>query len=96
MNVVQATQAITSEYNGWSNRETWLASLWLSNDESSYSTLTDALRVEGEVFDQADWLEQQLRQQLDCELDQASLWQDLLQTAFSRINWVEVIEKNLD
>ncbi|MEO6760795.1 MAG: hypothetical protein ABI220_00245 [Candidatus Saccharimonadales bacterium] len=89
------TQALsTVTYNGWSNRETWLVSLWLSNDETSYRVLLQAQRRSGEVSEQAEWLERQLRQQLDCELDQASLWQDLLQTAFSRINWVEVIEQN--
>ncbi len=83
-----------STYNGWSNRETWLASLWLTNDEASYEVLKRAHRVGDSDFDRADWLEKQLRDQLDDEAGDASMWSDLLSTAFYRINWVEVIEHN--
>lgn len=85
-----------NRYNGWSNRETWLGNLWLSSDEPSYSVLTEALRIKGEVFDKANWLEKHLRWQLEDEIEEASLWQDLLNLAFDRISWIEVIEKNLD
>jgi len=85
-----------NRYNGWSNRETWLGNLWLSSDKSSYSVLTEALRIKGEIFDKANWLEKHLRWQLEDEIDEASLWQDLLNLAFDRISWIEVIEKNLD
>jgi len=33
----------TSTYNGWTNRETWLVSLWLNNDPGSYEMLAEAL-----------------------------------------------------
>lgn len=82
------------QYNGWSNRETWLANLWLSNVESSYHLLCEAIAIDGSVYDKADWLEEQLRDRLDCEIEQACIWQDLLHTAFGRINWPEVIENN--
>jgi hypothetical protein len=83
-------------YQGWSNRETWLASLWLNNDEASYALLLEAGRQGEEPFDRADWLERQLREQLDDEAGDASFWSDLLSTAFSRINWVEVVDNNKD
>jgi len=85
---------VANDYNGWSNRETWLASLWLTNDEFSYNVLTRAIKRHKTDFERADWLEQQVRRQLDCEASDASLWSDLLSTAFARIDWVEVIEHN--
>ena len=84
----------TSTYNGWSNRETWLASLWLTNDQGSYNLLLEAIRAGDSDFARADWLESQLREQLAEEAGNASMWSDLLNTAFHRINWVEVIENN--
>jgi hypothetical protein len=80
----------------WSNYETNLANLWLTNDQSNYSILIEALQVEGETIDKANWLEKHLRWQLEDEIDEVNLWQDLLNCAFDRISWVEVIEKNLD
>ncbi len=47
-------------------------------------------------FARADWLEKQLRDQLNDKAGEASLWSDLLSTAFYRINWVEVIEHSRD
>ncbi len=85
-----------TKYNGWSNRETWLANLWLNNDESSYDVLLKALCLSGDIYDRAEWLEEQLRCQLDDEIDVPCLWQDLLRTAFGRISWYELIENNLD
>ncbi len=85
-------ETTTLTYNGWSNRETWLACLWLTNDGGNL--LQDAIKSSPEVYNQADYLERSLRDQLDDEVGSASMWSDLLTTAFDRINWVEIVEQN--
>ncbi len=87
---------ISTTYNGWCNRETWLVNLWLSNDEGSYALLREAIRSGDSDFARADWLERELRDQLVDEAGNASMWSDLLSTAFCRVNWVEVIEHSRD
>jgi hypothetical protein len=83
-----------STYNGWVNRETWLASLWLTNDPVSYAVLTEALELDASDFKKAEWLENHLKVEMyDLPLE-ASLWCDLLGTALARVDWREVIENN--
>jgi hypothetical protein len=72
---------VSVSYNGWSNRETWLVSLWLNNDQE-----TD--------FKRAEWLNSQLEDLMSDLPLEASLWSDLLGTALARVNWLEVIENN--
>lgn len=85
-------QSVISTYNGWSNRETWLVNLWLTNDEVSYSLLTDAFRHHGSTYDKAERLEASVRErQQELELE-ASLWSDLLGTALNRVNWYELVQ----
>ncbi len=81
-------------YQGWSNRETWLASLWLNNDEQSAALLGFARKQPGDTFAQAEWLEGSMRFACIEYVRGASLFTDLLDTAFSRIDWLEVLEKS--
>ena len=83
-----------STYNGWTNRETWLVSLWLNNDPVSYSMFSEALELDTSDFKKAEWLETQIKDEMyDLPLE-ASLWCDLLGTALARVDWREVIENN--
>jgi hypothetical protein len=70
-----------SNYNGWSNRETWVANLWLTNDQARYCLVLEALKHSGGDYTAAEWLQEQLRNQLDEEAGNSSMWSDLLSTA---------------
>ena len=76
------------------NLKNWLASLWLNNDEQSYRVLQKAISLDVDDYEQAEWLQSRLHDQLVCEQGEASLWADLLATAFHRIDWLEVISNN--
>ena len=87
---------LTLTYNGWSNRETWLVSLWLNNDEYSYKLLTDILELNLSSSNKAKILQELVEDQMyDLDLG-ASLFSDLLSTSLSKVDWLEVIESNLE
>lgn len=91
-----------STYNGWTNYETWVAKLWMDNDESSYrywqevaddcleNSSKDKLftREENAKAKLADRLKGVHTEQMP-ELN-ASVWSDLLSAAMSEINWYEI------
>ena len=85
-----------STYNGFANRETWLISLWLNNDQDSYELLSNVLGLRVSNTRKAEKLKALVSDQMyDLELE-ASLWCDLLGTALTRVDWCEVIEPNLE
>ena len=95
--VALESQTVTTEYNGWSNYETLVANLWLTNDESNYRLLTDAVNHPFmQDWERGEWLRDMLNYQLQDEIDVPCMWQDLLRHAFGQINWTEVIENNAE
>jgi hypothetical protein len=85
-----------STYNGFKNRETWLISLWLNNDQDSYELLSNVLGLSTSSTRKSEKLHNLVEDQMyDLELE-ASLWSDLLSTALAKVDWLEVIESNLE
>lgn len=82
---------MTEQYNGWTNHETWLMNLWLTNDESSYSVLLEALALPAPTAS-AEWLEEEVRWALSEQTGSACVWSDLLALSISRVNWLEIVE----
>lgn len=76
-------------YNGWTNYETWLVVLWLNNDQASYNAL-EALKAEdGSEYRKAESLEELVRELYECE--PVGIVADLVNSAFERVNWVEIV-----
>jgi len=67
-------------YNGWTNRETWLVNLWLTNDEETYNQAKE-LEL---VSDLQKFTE-------DLVLgEEASLKEDLIGSALGRVDYAEI------
>lgn len=81
---------MSDTYNGWTNYQTWVANLWLNKNQMSRSFLESAKDVSEDIYDQAEWLKEQMSIQLRDEIDTPCLWHDLLQAAFGEIDWVEL------
>ena len=78
-------------YNGWSNRETWLVNLWLNNDEISYHYFKSILR-RGDQLSRIKEVNQYFDELL--EDGSISLWQDLMREVLSRVNWIEIVSSD--
>ena len=85
---------MNERYNGWTNHETWLANMWLNNEECSYGVLCEALALPDPIS-QAEWLQEQVRSaytEMSSRVDESCMWSDLLTLSMSRVNWLEIVE----
>ena len=94
--VATSIQTETTEYNGWSNRETWLVNLWLSNDMGSYEFLQEICKKDCEAWEKAEELEAHFQDQLEDMYEVPSFWSDILGTALDRVDWYRVVEANVE
>lgn len=90
---------MTERYNGWTNYETWNASLWMDNDDGYWrNSAENAMRDAGYDKDAATL-------ELACEMEDVhedampaveGMYADLLGAAMSRINWYEIAKHYID
>jgi hypothetical protein len=97
----------TQQYNGWTNYETWLVSLWMDNEEGSQNYWTE---IAQECYDQSDesrssTKEQQATYDLSKRMEEeheenqpetTGLWADLINAALSEVNWYEIAEHYIE
>lgn len=89
--VCEAVQ--TNTYNGWTNRETWVVNLWLTNEECYYHQLCEIIKNFDTVAEQAKVLESYVRFILDVD-EIIGMNGDLLNTALGSVDWYEIVENN--
>lgn len=93
MHSVNEQYKVISTYNGWSNRETWMVNLWMTNEECYYYKLRNIQKCYETVSEQAQQLEEYIRFVVESVASQG-LVGDMLSSSLGRVDWVEVIENN--
>lgn len=92
MNVAESTQTVATEYNGWTNHETWVVNLWMTGDQGYYQQLCEIVSSGDSLDDQAEALEDFIRSEYDG--DSSSIWADLINDSLDEVNWREIVENN--
>jgi hypothetical protein len=85
-------------YQGWTNQETWLVNLWLTNVLPTERKLRQISGKLSHRQDRAQVLAAYVSAQVPLPRyasgDNASLYTDLLQGALDKVNWAEIIENH--
>ena len=95
-----------TKYNGWTNYETWVVNLWMSNDQGSdeyYRELAQETykRADAEhSFTRDEVATRNLSETLEGEFDErqselvgvTGVFADLLNASLSEVNWYEIAE----
>ena len=69
------------KYNGWTNRDTWLTTLWLNNDERNYRMIKEHFNLlvgAGRIMLQSTF--------------ESGIWNFGDKINFSKVNYSEVLE----
>ena len=79
-------------YNEWTNRETWLVNLWLTNDAETLDAAQAVVSADDMMLQEAAAaLEEFVDELLDCG-DSAGFRRDMIDCALVRVNWAEIVE----
>lgn len=84
---------LTTTYNGWCNRETWVVNLWLTSEEYADDVVRHIIQAFDTTGEQAEQLEYWIRAEFQY-LVEPTIWTDLLGTSLGRVNWYEIAEAN--
>jgi hypothetical protein len=80
------------QYNGWTNYETWLTYLWLSNDQST-DTYCHELVTGTDSPIRAEKVLKEFVEEGSPLFGQANLYVDLLTAAMAKIDWQELVTR---
>ncbi len=76
-------------YSGWTNYETWLVNLWLTNDEGIYNSMLELAASCADECGAAEAIKDCIE---ECNPlnDTATLFTDLMNATLSEVNWHEI------
>ncbi len=89
-------------YNGWTNYQTWVVNLWMTNDSGSYEHLQSMARdclthLEDNVSDAVWELSKRLEEDHDEFMPEVTgVYADLLTHSLGMVNWHEIARHVID
>ena len=75
-----------ASYNGWPTYQTWLVYVWLTNDQDTYQLSCEVVGAADTVGQAAEALKLMVESGTEV-LESASLYADLLTSAFYLVAW---------
>lgn len=83
--------ATNDEYQGWTNRETWVINLWLTNEEGTYHDARLCVAAaKGDARLAGEQLEALVTDMVDEATIQPAMLRDVVNAAMVRVNWIEI------
>ena len=92
----------TQKFNGWTNRATWLCSLWFTNlsylFEDHIEDLSDDHDSKDEILDTlAQWIEECVIEYVDSVVDEDNGFiMDIVNDSIKNIDFIDLAEKYVD
>ena len=80
-----------SDYNGWTNKPTWLINLWVGEGTEEYVREFVA-SLDGHIQQRADDLKDYIMELFCLDAADAGLQSDLMGWTLSTVDWIELIE----
>lgn len=91
-----------TEYNGWTNYQTWVVNLWLTNDSSSVDRLNEMAhdcltQASGDIVNATYQLSKQIESDHDEFMPETTgVYADLLTYSLGMVNWHEIARYVID
>ena len=88
--IKEATTMMNQKCNGWTNRATWIANVWMSNDEGMYRYWNSAAAQCDSIDELTAMMELELHDMAP-QLD--NMYGDLLEAILEQVEWYEIAEE---